>query len=74
MISGSQPIPPFPPDTQKTTSDCYSFSVLFQMATDLFRSENFVPYNQTQEPIFPPELLVFVPISWYWKSIATVCV
>ncbi|PIK62723.1 putative xanthine dehydrogenase isoform X1 [Apostichopus japonicus] len=50
-------------DVNANTIPVDIYSKQTKMATDLFRSEKFVPYNQTQEPIFPPELLVFVPIS-----------
>ncbi|KAJ8045584.1 Xanthine dehydrogenase [Holothuria leucospilota] len=29
-----------------------------KLTTELFRSQDFVPYNQSQEAIFPPELMV----------------
>ncbi|XP_071832343.1 xanthine dehydrogenase/oxidase-like isoform X2 [Apostichopus japonicus] len=45
-------------DVNANTIPVDIYSKQTKMATDLFRSEKFVPYNQTQEPIFPPELLL----------------
>ena len=42
----------------------YYFGLHMQGCNELFKAEDFTPYDPTQDVIFPPELMVSQPMAW----------
>ena len=40
------------------------FGFHMQGCNELFKAEDFTPYDPTQDVIFPPELMVSQPMAW----------